>query len=73
MRSWFAGGAAGEPLRVLATDYELAHTTLSRYFARPEVAKRLREVRRCVLAERRAARQALPRRKERSGSKRMCG
>jgi hypothetical protein len=51
--------AAGEPLRALAADYGVAHTTLIRYFARSEVAMRLREARRSVLAERRVARQGL--------------
>ena len=31
--------AAGEPLRELASDYDVVHTTLGRYFKRPEVAK----------------------------------
>lgn len=35
--------AAGQPLRALARDYGVAHTTLSRYFARPEVKQRLRQ------------------------------
>jgi hypothetical protein len=35
--------AAGETLRVLAADYGVAHTTLGRYFARPEVVRQLRE------------------------------
>jgi hypothetical protein len=30
--------AAGESLRMLARDYYVAHTTLARYFRRPEVA-----------------------------------
>jgi hypothetical protein len=34
--------AAGEPLRRLARDYDVAHTTLARYFARPQVAGQLR-------------------------------
>ena len=33
--------AAGEPLRELASDYDVEHTTLGRYFKRPEVAKQL--------------------------------
>ena len=33
--------AAGEPLRELASDYEVAHTTLGRYFERPELAKQI--------------------------------
>jgi hypothetical protein len=52
--------AAGEPVRELAPEYEVAHTTLVRYFARPDVrkqlgeaAKQLREEKR-ALAERRA-------------------
>jgi hypothetical protein len=35
--------AAGEPLRELASDYEVAHTTLGRYFERPELAKQLKQ------------------------------
>lgn len=46
--------AAGETLRALASDYGVTHTTLGRYFARPEVTKQLREARRQLLAERRA-------------------
>src|SRR5712691_11646610 len=38
--------AAGEPLRRIAADYHVAHTTLSRWFARPEIARRLRANRR---------------------------
>jgi len=51
--------AAGEPLRALAGEYGVAHTTLGRYFARPEVGQQLREARRALPAERRAARRAL--------------
>ncbi len=47
--------AAGETLRALAAEYGVAHTTLGRYFARPEVARQLREAGRGVRAERRAA------------------
>ena len=47
--------AAGEPLRPLAAEYGVAHTTLGRYFARPELARQLREARQGVRAERRAA------------------
>jgi hypothetical protein len=36
--------AAGEPLRRLAASYGVAHTTLGRYFARPGVARQLREL-----------------------------
>ena len=35
--------AAGETLRSLAADYGVAHTTLSRYFRRPQVAKQLND------------------------------
>jgi len=34
--------AAGEPLRELASDYDVAHTTLGRYFERPELAKQVK-------------------------------
>jgi len=47
--------AAGEPLRSLAADYGVAHTTLARYFARPEVASELRRQARALRAEQRAA------------------
>ena len=45
--------AAGEPLRALASDYGVAHTTLSRFFERPDVAK---EVKRAVQQRRDAER-----------------
>jgi hypothetical protein len=48
--------AAGEPLRELARDYDVAHTTLGRYFERPEVAKQLREAAKQLRAEQRAKR-----------------
>jgi len=48
--------AAGEPLRSLAADYGVAHTTLGRYFARPEVTSELRRQARALRAEQRAAR-----------------
>jgi hypothetical protein len=35
--------AQGETLRGLAADYEVAHTTLGRYFARPQVARQLKQ------------------------------
>jgi hypothetical protein len=38
--------AAGETLRPLAVDYHVAHTTLARYFRRPEVTGQLRTARR---------------------------
>ncbi len=58
--------AAGETLRELAPDYEVAHTTLGRYFERPEVAKQLRQAATQLRAERRAlaARRAAERRLE---------
>jgi hypothetical protein len=34
--------AAGEALRSIAADYNVSHTTLSRYYKRPKVAKQLR-------------------------------
>jgi hypothetical protein len=46
--------AAGEPLRELASDYNVAHTTLGRYFARPEVKKQLRQTVQELRAEQRA-------------------
>src|SRR6266571_1742725 len=59
--------AAGEPLRELALDYGVAHTTLGRYFARPEVVKQLRQAAKQLRAEQRlaAARRAAERRLER--------
>lgn len=59
--------AAGEPLRELACDYDVAHTTLGRYFERPEVAKQLKEAAGELRAEERAlaARRAAERRLER--------
>jgi hypothetical protein len=48
--------AAGESLRTVAADYGVAHTTLSRYFARKDVAAQLRAARRALQAEGRAAR-----------------
>jgi hypothetical protein len=46
--------AAGEPLRQLAHDYQVNHTTLSRYFARTEVNRQLQHTRRQLRAQRRA-------------------
>lgn len=46
--------AAGETLRALALDYGVAHTTLGRYFERPEVVCQLREAHRELGAEQRA-------------------
>lgn len=45
--------AAGEPLRTLAGDYGVAHTTLSRYFRRPSILRQLKQAERAVRAERR--------------------
>ena len=47
--------AAGEPLRELAHDYGVAHTTLGRYFKRPEVATQLKRAEQLNRAKRRAA------------------
>ena len=47
--------AAGEPLRELASDYDVAHTTLGRYFERPEVAKQIKQAAAQLRAEQRAA------------------
>jgi hypothetical protein len=47
--------AADEPLRALASDYDVAHTTLGRYFERPEVARQVREAVKQLRAERQAA------------------
>jgi len=46
--------AAGETLRLLARDYGVSHTSLSRYFARPGVVKQLKQAERFVRAEQRA-------------------
>jgi len=58
--------AAGEPLRELASDYEVAHTTLGRYFERPAVKKELKEASEQLRAAERvaAARRAAERRQE---------
>jgi hypothetical protein len=45
--------AAGETLRTLAGDYEVAHTSLCRYLRRPQVARQVRQARRRARAERR--------------------
>jgi uncharacterized protein (DUF433 family) len=59
--------AAGETVRELAADYGVAHTTLGRYFTRPEITSQLKQSGRLVRRERRAAaeRRALERRMER--------
>jgi hypothetical protein len=46
--------AAGEPLRELASDYGVAHTTLGRFFEQPEVASQLRQAAQQLRAEQRA-------------------
>jgi len=58
--------AAGEPLRDLARDYDVAHTTLSRYFVRPEVQKQLKQAGMQLRSEQRQlwARRAAERRLE---------
>lgn len=47
--------AGGEPLRPLASDYDVSHTTLSRYFARPAVANEIKQTQRLLRAEAKAA------------------
>jgi hypothetical protein len=51
----FRRRAGDEPLRDLARDYGVQHTTLGRYFARPEAAKELKRVKRLIKAEQREA------------------
>jgi hypothetical protein len=46
--------AAGASLRKLAVDFDVAHTTLVRYFKRADVAKQLKQVRTQLRAEQRA-------------------
>jgi hypothetical protein len=48
--------AAGEPLRKLASDYAVAHTTLGRYFEQPELARQLGQAAKQLRAEQRAKR-----------------
>jgi len=57
--------AAGEPLRPLARDYGVAHTTLSRFFARPEISKQLRHTAQQLRAEQRHGRPTRQRRRSR--------
>jgi hypothetical protein len=47
--------AAGEPLRPLAADYGVVHTTLLDYFERPEVAREVKQAEMQLRAERKAA------------------
>jgi hypothetical protein len=51
----FRRRADGEPLRDLARDYGVQHTTLGRYFARPMAARELKRVKRLIQAEQREA------------------
>jgi hypothetical protein len=46
--------AAGEPLWMLASEYDVAHTTLARFLARPEIKRQLRQTVQELRAERRA-------------------
>lgn len=46
--------ASGEPLRTLASDYAVAHTTLARFFAQPEITDQLRQTSQQLRAEQRA-------------------
>jgi hypothetical protein len=46
--------AAGETFRELAPDYDVTHTTLGRYFERPEVRKQLRQASEQLRAAQRA-------------------
>jgi hypothetical protein len=64
----FRRRAVGEPLRELACDDGVAHTTLGRYFDRPEVKRRLRQAGRQLRAEQQAlaARRAAERPLERA-------
>jgi hypothetical protein len=58
--------AAGETFRELAPDYDVTHTTLGRYFERPEVRKQLRQASERLRAAQRAlaARRAAERRQD---------
>lgn len=47
--------ASGEPLRQLAVDYGVSHSSLCRYFARPAVASELKRTERLLRAEAKAA------------------
>jgi hypothetical protein len=51
----FRRRAAGETVRELAPDYGVSHTTLSRFFARPEARKELKRAEQLHRAEQRAA------------------
>lgn len=58
--------AADEPLRDIASDYDVAHTTLGRFFERPDGARELRQARQDLRAGKRApaARRSAERRLE---------
>ena len=51
----FRRRAGGEPLRDLAPDYGVWHTTLGRFFARPEAARELKRMQRLIRTEQREA------------------
>jgi hypothetical protein len=51
----FRRRAGGEPLRDLAPDYRVCHTTLGRFFARPEAARELKRMKRLIRTEQREA------------------
>ena len=51
----FRRRAAGATFRELAPDYGVSHTALSRYFARPEARKQLKQAGQLLRAEQRAA------------------
>jgi hypothetical protein len=50
----FRRRAAGEPLRDIAPDYGVSHTSLSRYFTRPDAIKELKRAEQLLRAEQRA-------------------
>jgi transcriptional regulator with XRE-family HTH domain len=50
----FRRRATGDTLRELAADYGVSHTALSRYFARPEARRQLKQAEQLLRAERQA-------------------
>jgi hypothetical protein len=50
---------AGEPLRTLALDYDVHHSTLVRFFRRPEAILELREARRRIRVESKAQKESV--------------
>ena len=62
--------AADEPLRPLASDYNVAHTTLGRYFERPEVAKQVRQAAKQLRAERRLEQEVRRKAREQAAAER---